>query len=86
MTARMAVGVLAQRGERGDGDGGRGVAGDRLEDDGARLDAGALEFFLHQEAVIVVAQQDGRHEARVRLAAAAASRRGSWRSGRRRSE
>ncbi len=63
ITARIAFGVLADGGQRGNGNGCRRIARDRLQDDGVRLHAEPVEFFLHQEAMIVVAKQDGRRKA-----------------------
>ena len=44
MTARMALGLSRSASERGDGDGRCGIAGDRLQHDGARCDTGAIEL------------------------------------------
>jgi hypothetical protein len=57
--------VLARDHEGGDR-GGRGrVAGRRLEHDGAWAHAGALGFFLDEEAMVVVADDDGLGEPRL---------------------
>ena len=61
-----ASGSSRSSGEGGDRDGRRRVARDRLQDDGARRDAGALELLLDQEAVIVVAEEDRRARSRPR--------------------
>ena len=44
--------------ERGGGDGGRGVPGDRLQNDGARRDIDGSELFRRHKAVFVVAHHD----------------------------
>ena len=60
-----AVRVARGDGQRGDGDGRRRVARDRLQDDGRGRDAGALQLLADQEAVVVVAEQRSGGEARL---------------------
>ena len=57
--------VLARDDEGGNRDGRGGVARHRLEHDGARAHAGALGLLLDQEAVVVVADDDGLGEPRL---------------------
>ncbi len=56
------VGGFAQRGQRGDSHRGGGVPRDRLEDDCLGLQGCTRQLLAHQEAVVVVADNDRRGE------------------------
>ena len=57
-----SVGLFADSSKCCDCNGCRGVARDGLQDNGFRGLSGAIEFFLHQEAMIVIAEDDGWRE------------------------
>ena len=54
--------VALQRREGGDGDGGRGVAPERLEDDGSARDAEGAHLLGDDEAMLLVGDDDRRLE------------------------
>ena len=59
------IGIARQKPHGGGGDRRTGVAGERLEQDGLRLDADLLQLVVDQEAVILVAHQQRCGEADV---------------------
>ena len=52
------LGVFLDGGDCGDGDGGRGVAGDRFENDRSWLDAHVLGGVGNKEAMVVIGEND----------------------------
>ena len=55
-------GIVLRCGKRADSDSGGGVPGDRLQYDGLGHKPDMVELIAHQEAVVVVAQNDGGRE------------------------